>query len=638
MKKQAGEPKTNDKAQTNGQRRSPKKQAQITEQPAPSGSPRAPKKKKTASDEAAVSRTRSVTEKLAGILPGERKKSKKKSEYDRAVDEMKPKLKIIPLGGLNEIGKNMTVLEYGDDIMLIDAGIAFPDDEMLGIDLVIPDFSYLTKNASKFRGVVLTHGHEDHIGALPYLLRQFKVPVYGTRLTLGLVRYRLEEHRILNSCKLNTVVPGQKVKLGCFEVEFIRSNHSIPDAVMLAIRTPVGNIIHTGDFKIDTTPISGEMVDLARLGDYAREGVLALMADSTNADRPGMSMSERKVGEAFDALFKKSDSRIIIATFSSNVHRIQQILDAAERYGRKVAISGRSMENTFKVATELGVVKAKDGLVVSLDAIKNLPKDKIVVITTGSQGEPMSALYRMAFSDHRKVEIMPGDMVILSATPIPGNEKLVSRVVNELIKLKAEVVYKSLAGVHVSGHACQEEQKLMLALIKPKFFIPVHGEYRHLRAHADLAESVGMESKNILIPDIGRVIELTENSARFNGTVPSGRVLIDGLGVGDVGNIVLRDRKHLAQDGLIVVVATIDSMGNLAAGPDIVSRGFVYVRESEKLMDEIQHVAEQSLQRCRENHITEWGTLKTNLRDDLADYLFNKTRRQPMILPVIMEV
>ena len=547
---------------------------------------------------------------------------------------------IIPLGGLNEIGKNMTAYECGDDIMIVDCGLAFPDDEMLGVDLVIPDITWLEKNREAIRGVVLTHGHEDHIGGLPYVLKSINMPVYGTRLTLGLVEGKLKEHGLSSKVTLNVVKPGDVIKLGCMSVEFIHVNHSIADTVSLAITTPAGVIVQTGDFKIDMTPIHGEMIDLARFGQLGNEGVLALLMDSTNAERPGYTMSERKVGESFEVLFKRAETnRIIIATFASNVHRVQQIVNFAVRFGRHVAISGRSMVNVCTVAMELGYLTVPEGLLVDIDAIGRYPQDKMVIITTGSQGEPMSALTRMAFSDHRKVEIGPNDFVIISASPIPGNEKMVSRVVNELMKLGAEVVYEALDEVHVSGHACQEELKIIIGLCKPKYFMPVHGEYRMLKKNAQLAKSMGIPPQNIIITDIGKVVEMDQSGVKVVGTVPSGRVMVDGLGVGDVGSIVLRDRKHLAQDGLIVIVATIDGEdGSLVAGPDIVSRGFVYVRESEELMELTRKLAKEVLDECAERGITEWGTIKTRVKDSISKLLYERTKRSPMILPVIMEV
>ena len=544
------------------------------------------------------------------------------------------------LGGLNEIGKNITLFEYGDDAFLIDCGMAFPDDEMLGVDIVLPDFTYIEKNRDRIQGIVITHGHEDHIGALPYLLKQINLPVYGARLTLALVDSKLKEHGLSGKVKLNVVEPGGVVQFGAVSVEFIPVNHSIPDACALGIKTPAGYVVHTGDFKIDCTPITGSMIDLARFGALGTEGVLALLADSTNAERPGYTPSERVVGESFANLFKKAENkRIIIATFSSNLHRIQQIMDAAVKDGRKVAVSGRSMLNFVGIATELGYLHVPDGVLIDIDLINRYPKDKMTIITTGSQGEPMSALTRMAFSEHRKVEVGPDDYIIISATPIPGNEKTVGRVVNELMKRGCDVVYEKMYDVHVSGHACQEELKIIHGLTRPKFFIPVHGEQKHLHKHANLAKSMGMDPKNVLITDIGKVVEITPDKMEVVGSVPAGQVLVDGLGVGDVGSIVLRDRKHLAQDGLIVVVATIDTaMGEVVAGPDIVSRGFVYVRESEKLIDEVRVLARGVLEECLREHAYDWTTMKTRVRDELSHKLFQKTKRSPMILPIIMDV
>ncbi|MFZ5988308.1 MAG: ribonuclease J [Bacillota bacterium] len=551
----------------------------------------------------------------------------------------KKKLKIIPLGGLGEIGKNITVFEYGDDIFVVDCGIAFPEDDMLGIDLVIPDVTYLTKNKEKVKGIVLTHGHEDHIGALPYVLKEVNVPVYGTKLTLGLLEQKLEEHGILGDVELKVIKHSDVVELGCFKVEFIRSTHSIADAVALAIFTPIGTVFHTGDFKIDYTPIEGEPLDLARLAELGKKGVLLLMCDSTNVEREGYTMSEKTVGATFEEIFMDAKSRIMVATFASNVHRIQQVINAAVKFDRKIAICGRSMVNVVKVAMKLGYMNVPEGVIVDIDHIHRYPPEKLVIITTGSQGEPMSALSRMAAGEHKKVEIAPGDMVIISATPIPGNEKFVSKVINELFKKGAEVIYEALADIHVSGHACQEELKLIHSLIKPKFFFPVHGEYRHLKQHANLANELGTPMENIFIMDIGKVLELTDDSARISGSVTAGRVLVDGLGVGDVGNIVLRDRKHLSQDGLIVVVITIEGdTGNVVAGPDIISRGFVYVRESEDLMEQIREVCRVALQKCEDKKKSDWSTKKSIIRDALRDYLYEKTKRRPMILPIIMEV
>ena len=549
------------------------------------------------------------------------------------------KIKIIPLGGLNEIGKNMMAFEYKDDIIIIDCGMSFPEDEMLGIDIVIPDITYLMKNKEKIRGIVLTHGHEDHIGALPYVLKKINVPVYGTKLTLGLVDNKLKEHKLNGSIKMETVKPGDEIKLGEFKVEFIRTSHSIADSVCLAIHTVLGTIVHTGDFKIDYTPIDGEPIDFHRLAELGKKGVMLLLADSTNVERPGYTMSERTVGATFENIFRNASRRIIVATFSSNVHRVQQIINAAYKFNRKVSFSGRSMVNVVNVAMDLGYLSAPEEMLIDINDINKYPENEIVVITTGSQGEPMSALSRMAVAEHKKLEIHPGDMVILSATPIPGNEKTVSRVVNQLFEKGANVIYESLADVHVSGHACQEELKLMHSLIKPQFFIPVHGEYRHLIQHAKLAENLGMNSENIFTIENGQVVEVSKEGARIAGNVAAGNILVDGLGVGDVGNIVLRDRKHLSEDGLMVVVVTITKEnGQLLSGPDIISRGFVYVRESEDLMDEARAVVKTSLQNCQVNEIREWAVLKSAIKDSLRDFLYQKTKRSPMILPIIMEV
>ncbi|WP_053957079.1 ribonuclease J [Inediibacterium massiliense] len=549
------------------------------------------------------------------------------------------KIRVIPIGGLNEIGKNMMAIEYKDDIMIIDCGLSFPEDEMLGIDMVIPDITYLMKNKDKVRGIVLTHGHEDHIGALPYVLKKLNVPVYGTKLTLGLVENKLKEHKLFSSVHMEIVKPGDTVKLGEFKVEFIRTSHSIADSVCLAIHTHLGTIVHTGDFKIDFTPIDGEPIDFHRLAELGKKGVLLLFADSTNVERPGYTMSERTVGATFENIFRNAHQRIIVATFASNVHRVQQIIDAAYKFNRKISVSGRSMINVVNVAMELGYLKVPEDMLIDINDINKYPNDEVVVITTGSQGEPMSALSRMASSEHRKLEIQPGDMVILSATPIPGNEKTVARVVNQLFQKGANVIYEALADVHVSGHACQEELKLMHSLIKPKYFIPVHGEYRHLKQHAKLAESLGMPTSNIFTIENGQIVEFSKDYARVCGNVPAGNILVDGLGVGDVGNIVLRDRKHLSEDGLMVVVVTISKEdGLVVSGPDIISRGFVYVRESEALMDEARAVVRNSLQLCQANGVREWAALKSSIKDSLRGFLYEKTKRSPMILPIIMEV
>mgnify|MGYP000911606644 CR=1 FL=1 len=552
---------------------------------------------------------------------------------------MAEKLKIISLGGLNEIGKNITVLEYGGDMIVVDCGLGFPEDDMYGVDLVVPDVTYLIKNQQKLRGFFLTHGHEDHIGGLPYVLEQVNAPVHTTRLTAGLVQIKLEEHGLLDSTKIVTHEAGEVVKAGCFKVEFIHVNHSIADAVAFAIHTPVGVVVMTGDFKIDSTPISGSIIDLARFGALGNKGVLALLCDSTNVEREGFSPSERKVSRSFDSMFKGCDQRIIVTTFASNVDRIQTVLNVAAKYGRKVAVTGRSMENILKVSMELGYLDVPKNTLVDINATKSLPKEKTVIITTGSQGENMSALYRMAFSGHRQVEIGPGDRVLISASAIPGNEKTISAVINELYRKGAEVVYDKLADLHVSGHACQEELKIMHALLKPKFFIPVHGEQRHLKRHARLAQEMGMDPKHIIVSDIGKVIELTRNSCKITGTVPAGKMLVDGLGVGDVGSVVLRDRKHLAQDGMIVVVLSMSGEdGALVSGPDIITRGFVYVKESEGLMDELRQVALDAILDVDTRYATDWSAIKQSIKADLSNYLYKKTKRSPMILPVIMEV
>ena len=559
-----------------------------------------------------------------------RKNAKKKQEG----------IKVAFLGGMNEIGKNMTVYEYGDDMFIVDCGLAFPGTELLGVDSVIPDFTYIAQNIDKVRGLIVTHGHEDHIGGIPYLLKKFNIPIYSTRLTIGLIKGKLKEHGLLNKAKLHEINPSDKVKLGKFSVEFIHVNHSIPDAVGLAITSPVGVIIHTGDFKIDTTPVDGDMINIPRFAEYGTKGVLALFQDSTNAERPGYTMSEKKVGESFLNLFTKAGKRrIVVATFASNIHRVQQIIDVAKHLRRKVAVVGRSLENLVQVGEELGYLNVPDNILISIDNIKDYPDDKLVIITTGSQGEPMSALTKIANGEHRKVTASPNDYVIISATPIPGNEKMVSNVVNELMKRDIEVIYENMYEVPVSGHACQEELKLMMGVIKPKFFFPVHGEQKHLKKHAKLAEAMGISKKNIFIGDIGKHVEITEKGIKTLDDVPSGDVYVDGIGVGDVGNIVLNDRKHLSADGIIIIVATIDSQtGEVLSGPDIVSRGFVYVRESEELIASARDLSCRIIEETYNSSYHDWNTVKTTLRDEVSHMMYEKTKRNPMILPVIMEI
>lgn len=550
------------------------------------------------------------------------------------------KLKIILLGGLHEVGKNITVFEYENEMIVVDCGLSFPEDDMLGIDLVIPDITYLEKNVDKIKGLIITHGHEDHIGSVPYLLKKINIPIYAPRLACGLIRNKLEEHKLLRSTKLTEVMQGQTISLGKnFKVEFIRSSHSIPDSVMLAINTPAGNILHTGDFKVDYTPIDGKIMDFGRIAELGNQGILALMSDSTNAERKGFTMSESSIGEVFDKLFLNCTKRIVVATFASNVHRVQQIVNSAVKYRRKIAVCGRSMINMIETAKELGYIECPDNIFIDIDMINKYTDEQLVIITTGSQGEPMSALTRMAAGDHRKVKITQNDLVIISATPIPGNEKFVSKVIDDLMQIGAEVVYSSLETIHVSGHACQEEQKLILALARPKYFIPVHGEYRQLIAHSETAQSMGIDKDNIIMMSNGRVLEISNEGAELTTSVPSGRVLVDGLGVGDVGSIVLRDRQHLSQDGLIVIVLTMDSStGEVVAGPDVISRGFVYVRESENLMDDVKSVVRHEIKKCEERGITDWATIKSATRENLRDYIFMKTKRNPMIIPIIMEV
>ncbi|MDK2563256.1 ribonuclease J [Romboutsia sedimentorum] len=548
------------------------------------------------------------------------------------------KIKIMALGGLNEIGKNMTVVEYKDEIIVIDAGLSFPDEDMLGVDIVIPDITYLIKNKDKIKGIFITHGHEDHIGALPYILKKINVPVYGAKLSIGLIQVKLKEHKI-NNAKLNVITPREIIKVGNMDVEFIKNNHSIPDACSIAVHTDQGIIYHTGDFKIDLTPIDGEVMDIHRICELSKKGVLLMLADSTNAERPGSTMSEKTVGAGLDDLFRKAtNSRILVATFASNIHRLQQIINTAEKFNRKVAVSGRSMINVVGVATELGYLNIPDNMLIDLNDLSRYEDNEVVLITTGSQGEPMSALARMASSDHKKVEIKSGDLIIISAHPIPGNEKSISKVINCLFEKGAEVVYED-SEIHVSGHAKQEELKLLHRLVKPKFFMPAHGEYRMLKKHAELAEELGMPSQNIFVNKTGDILEIDRHSAKVVGTIPTGNVLVDGLGVGDVGNIVLRDRKHLSEDGLMIVVVTISKEdGKVLAGPDIISRGFVYVRESEDLMDGAKNVIKQVLKECEDRNIKEWAYLKNNIKENLKEYLYQKTKRNPMILPIIMEV
>ena len=551
---------------------------------------------------------------------------------------MAEKLKIIPLGGLDEIGKNITVLEYGKDMIIVDCGVGFPEEDMYGVDLVIPDFSYLVANQKKLRGLFITHGHEDHIGSIPYLMREINCPVHGTAMSNGLIKLKLDEHKLSDKVKLITHKPGETVKAGCFNVEFIHVNHSIADACAFAIHTPVGTVIFTGDFKIDPTAKDG-MMDLARLGELGNKGVLALMADSTNVERTGYTPSERIVEESLDRQFKHCDQRIIVTTFASNMHRIQSILTTAQRYGRKVAVTGRSMENMLKVAQELGYLKIKQGTIVDISAIKSLPKSKIVIVSTGSQGENMSALYRMAFNTHKQVEITAGDRVIISASAIPGNEKSVSKIINELYRKGADVVYEKSEGLHVSGHACQEELKIVHGLVHPKFFLPLHGEQRMLQIHSKLAQSMGMNPRNVFIGTIGTVFEFTGKTCKVAGTVPAGKVFVDGSGVGDVGSVVLRDRKHLAEDGMIVVCVNLSAEdGSIITGPDIITRGFIYVKESEELMDQLQNVAMEAIERCQRKNLRDWTTIKSAIKNDMSGYLYKSTKRNPMILPVITEI
>ena len=628
------------KGQGNGKaaegQNAPAKKAQKPAQPAKAKTEGKPKK---AAEPAKKQPAKSSAKKPAApaaVPQANRTTRRKKPDGTR-----RPPLKIISLGGLGEIGKNLTVFETQQDIIIVDCGSAFPDDDLPGVDLVIPDFTYLEKNAGKIRGIFLTHGHEDHIGSLPFLLKQIKAPVYGTPLTIGLGSGKLKEHGILNQCKLNTVKPGDTVKAGTtMSVEFVRVNHSIPDACALAIRTPAGLVIFTGDFKVDFTPISGEPIDLVRFGELGSEGVLALLSDSTNAEKPGSTPSERIVGESFDKLFKRAaEKRIIIATFASNVHRIQQVVDTAVKFDRKVAVFGRSMVNVVSIAQELGYLSIPAGVLIDADNLKDYTDDEIVLITTGSQGEPMSALTRMSIGSHRNIKISSNDCIIISATPIPGNEKSVGKVVNELMKLGADVIYERMYDVHVSGHACQDETRLLLSLTQPRFFMPVHGEYKHLMKNAGVGASMGIPEENIIISDIGKVVETDGVDMKITGMVPSGRVLVDGLGVGDVGSVVLRDRKLLADEGLVVVVCVInDATGEVLAGPDLVSRGFVYVRDNEDLMADATVVVRNSLEKCKLNGFRDWATIKGRIRDELGDFIASRTHRKPVILPIIQEV
>ena len=552
---------------------------------------------------------------------------------------MTPKIKIIPLGGLGEIGKNMTAFECGSDIIVVDCGLGFPDEQMYGIDIVIPDIAYLKANASRIKGIILTHGHEDHIGAIPYVMKALDVPIYATPLTAALVELKLEEHDLLYNTQIFTKKAGDSFRLGCFTIEFINVNHSIADAVALAIKTPLGTIIHTGDFKIDITPIQGKMIDLPRLGQLGNEGVLALLSDSTNVEKPGYSVSEMKVGETFDRLFKNCDQRIIVTTFASNVYRLQQIIDIAAKYKRKVGITGRSMENILRVATVLGYLSVPEGVLMDIAQLNKMPKNKVVIISTGSQGEAMSALYRMAFSEHRQINIEPGDRVIVSASAIPGNENMISKVIDELFHKGAEVIYDRNTDLHVSGHASQEEQKMMLALVKPKYFIPVHGEYRMLVKHAELGKLMGVLPKNVVIAENGKVIEITKKSIKLNGSVQSGAVMVDGTGVGDVGSVVMRDRHRLAEDGMVVVVVTLSSWDNaMLAEPEILTRGFVYVKEAEEMLEELRRVTREAVSACQDAGIKDWSSIKSRIKSSVSAYLYKATKRSPMILPLISEV
>lgn len=578
--------------------------------------------------------------KVENVITTENNNKAVESKTDKKnIKIARDRLKIIPLGGFEEVGKNMTVFEYGNDMILVDCGVAFPEDEMLGVDLVIPDITYLTKNKDKLKGMIITHGHEDHIGSIPFVLKEINMPIYATRLTLGLIQTKLEEHKLVRSTVMKCIKAGDVITLGQFKIEFIRVNHSIADAVALAITTPAGVVIHTGDFKVDYTPIDGKIIDLPRFAELGKQGVLALLSDSTNSERPGYTMSESSVGKVFDGIFADSKKRIIVATFASNVHRVQQIVNSAMKNNRKVVICGRSMENVAKVAIELGYLEIPEGVLIDIDDIDKYPPEKLALITTGSQGEEMSGLSRMAGGTHRKVVITNQDLVIISATPIPGNEKLVSNVIDDLFKIGADVIYHTLKDIHVSGHACQEEQKLILSLVKPKYFIPGHGEFRHLQAHAETAKKLGVPEENIVMLQNGKVLELDKNFCKITGSVPSGQILVDGIGVGDVGNIVLRDRQHLSQDGLIIVVITMDGKtGRMVAGPDVISRGFVYVRESEDLMDAMRKEIVKNMDKITTDKIKDWSTIKNQIRDTVHDFVYSKTRRNPMIIPIISEI
>jgi len=637
MKAEAESQNASGTKETGGFKRSPRKPVSKKEINAQKDAGKAEKTKNEPKTKEARSKKAAGAKKTAKDNTAPKKSKKSKAVENQPVEPVR----IVPLGGLGEIGKNMTLIEYKNDIVIIDCGLAFPDDDMYGVDLVIPDFSYVVKNKDKIRGIVITHGHEDHIGALSYLLKEVNVPVYSCMLTIGLVEGKLKEAGILSDCSLIVKKAGDQVKLGDITIEFIAVNHSIPDSCGFAVFTPAGTIVHTGDFKIDYTPVDGHMIDLARFGELGRHGVLALMADSTNAERPGITPSERKVGESFEMLFKKAgDRRIIIASFSSNVHRIQQVIDTAVRHNRCVVVSGRSMENVVSKSMELGYLKAPEGTIIDIDRMRNIPDENIVIITTGSQGEPMSALTRMARGEHRKINVTAHDFIIISATPIPGNEKLVGKVINDLMALGSEVIYERTMGIHVSGHACREELKTIIGLTKPQYFIPVHGEVKHLFKSRELAMEMGIDESNIIVGETGRVIELSRGNAKCVTTVPSGAVMVDGSGIGDVGSIVLRDRKLLAEEGLIIVVAAIDSKtGALLAGPDIVSRGFVYVRESEELMAEAKQICQQALSAAEgANGMREWANLKQAVKDQLSSFLFSKTKRRPMILPIIQDI